>query len=170
VTDSEGDAVTAQPTTAGPAPTAATRDPRLADLAHAADVEFILALFVDLTGKPCAKLVPAASADELQDDGVGFAGYAVGAIGQQPHDPDLVVVPDVASFTPLPWVRPNLALVHCDPHVEGRPWPYAPRVVLRSVLEAPRSSTSSSTATPTGRCARPTPATTPTGPATTPGA
>jgi glutamine synthetase len=103
-------------------------------LAEADGVEFLLALFVDLTGKPCAKLVPVAAADTLQDDGVGFAGYAVGAIGQQPQDPDLIAVPDVGSYTPLPWVRPNLALVHCDPHVQGEPWPYAPRVVLRRML------------------------------------
>jgi glutamine synthetase len=106
----------------------------LADLAAADGVRFLLALFVDLTGKPCAKLVPVEAADELQHEGVGFAGYAVGAMGQQPCDPDLIALPDVASYTPLPWVRENLALVHCDPHVEGRPWPFAPRVILRKAL------------------------------------
>ena len=25
--------------------------------------------------------------------------------------------------------------MHCDPHVEGAPWPYAPRVILRRMLE-----------------------------------
>src|ERR1700742_4094706 len=107
----------------------------LAVRARADGVRFLLALFVDLTGKPCAKLVPVEAADELQYEGVGFAGYAVGAIGQQPCDPDLIAIPDLASYTPLPWVREGLALVHCDPHVEGRPWPFAPRVILKSVLE-----------------------------------
>jgi len=97
-------------------------------------VRFLLALFVDLTGKPCAKLVPVEAADELQYDGVGFAGYAVGAIGQQPSDPDLIAIPDIDSYTPLPWVRPGLALVHCDPHVEGRAWPFAPRVILKAMI------------------------------------
>ncbi len=106
----------------------------LASLAHADGVRFLLALFVDLTGKPCAKLVPIEAADELQDDGVGFAGYAVGAMGQQPSDPDLVAIPDLASYTPLPWVREGLALVHCDPHVEGEPWPFAPRVILKALI------------------------------------
>jgi glutamine synthetase len=104
-------------------------------------VRFLLALFVDLTGKPCAKLVPVEAADELQHDGVGFAGYAVGAIGQQPSDPDLIAIPDVDSYTALPWVRPDLALVHCDPHVEGRAWPFAPRVILKAmVAEAAKQS------------------------------
>jgi len=31
-------------------------------------------------------------------------------------------------------VREGLALVHCDPHVAGRPWPFAPRVILKAML------------------------------------
>ena len=98
-------------------------------------VKFLLALFVDLTGKPCAKLVPVEAADALQHEGVGFAGYAVGAIGQEPCDPDLLAIPDLTSYTPVPWVREGLALVHCDPHVDGKPWPFAPRVILKTLLE-----------------------------------
>lgn len=115
-------------------PPSLTAPASLAERARADGVRFLLALFVDLTGKPCAKLVPVESADELEHEGVGFAGYAVGAIGQQPCDPDLIAIPDVASYTPLPWIREGLALVHCDPHVEGRPWPYAPRVLLKAML------------------------------------
>lgn len=55
-------------------------------------------------------------------------------MGQQPNDPDLIAIPDLQSFTPLHFVRPGLAMVHCDPHVEGRPHPFAPRVILRRVL------------------------------------
>jgi glutamine synthetase len=102
--------------------------------ARADGVRFLLALFVDLAGKPCAKLVPVEAADDLQYDGVGFAGFAVGAIGQQPSDPDLIVIPDLSSYTLLPMVREGLALVHCDPHVEGKPWPFAPRVILKAQL------------------------------------
>jgi glutamine synthetase len=92
-------------------------------------------LFVDLRGKPCAKLVPVEAVDLLATDGVGFAGYAVGAMGQEPKDPDLMAIPDVASFTPIPFVKDGLAIVHCDPHVEGQPWPYAPRVILKSLIQ-----------------------------------
>jgi glutamine synthetase len=111
----------------------------LATRAKKDGVRFLLAVFVDLTGKPCAKLVPVEAAAELQEAGVGFAGYAVGAIGQQPSDPDLVAMPDLGSYTPIPWVRDGLALVHCDPHVEGRPWPFAPRVILKSMLAKARA-------------------------------
>jgi glutamine synthetase len=123
-------------------PAEAAQEEALLDLAtraRADGVRFLLALFVDLTGKPCAKLVPVEAADELQHEGVGFAGYAVGAMGQQPSDPDLIALPDLASYAPLPWVREGLALVHCDPHVEGKPWPYAPRVILKTLLERARA-------------------------------
>lgn len=108
--------------------------PTLSQLAHASGTTFILALFVTLSGKPCAKLVPIEAVKQLEDDGVGFAGYAAGYMGQEPKDSDLVAVPDVSSFTPIPFVRPGLALVHCDPHVDGVAWPFAPRVILREQL------------------------------------
>ena len=86
------------------------------------------------------KLVPIEAADELQDDGVGFAGYAVGRDGPAAEaTPTWSRSPTCASYTPLP-VRasPGLALVHCDPHVEGKPWPFAPRVILQGAAAAGR--------------------------------
>ncbi|MGV9709524.1 type III glutamate--ammonia ligase [Gordonia sp. NPDC003424] len=106
----------------------------LADLCAASGTTFILALFVDLRGKPCAKLVPVEAVDELATNGVGFAGYAVGAMGQEPKDPDLIAIPDPASFLPIPFIKEGLAIVHCDPHVEGRPWPFAPRNILKALI------------------------------------
>lgn len=124
-----------------PAPTAAgvPAEPSgvqsLASLAKADGVRFLLATFTTLTGKPCAKLVPVQAADALENEGVGFAGYAAGGMGQQPRDPDLIALPDKASYTPLPFVRDGLGMVHCDPHVGGRPYPFAPRVILRAAIE-----------------------------------
>lgn len=106
----------------------------LATLAEKTSTRFVLALFVDLRGKPCAKLVPVEAIDLLATEGVGFAGYAVGAMGQEPKDPDLMAIPDPASFTPVPFLKEGLAIVHCDPHVEGKPWPYAPRVILKTLV------------------------------------
>ncbi|MDG4668192.1 type III glutamate--ammonia ligase [Mycobacterium sp. 236(2023)] len=107
----------------------------LQDLAKENGTKFILALFVDLRGKPCAKLVPVEAVDLLATEGVGFAGYAVGAMGQEPKDPDMMAIPDPDSFTPIPFIKEGLAIVHCDPHVEGAPWPYAPRVILKKLIE-----------------------------------
>ncbi len=107
----------------------------LAALAQQSGTKFILALFVDLRGKPCAKLVPVEAVELLATEGVGFAGYAVGAMGQEPKDPDLMAIPDPASFTSIPFIKDGLAIVHCDPHVNGKPWPYAPRVILKTLVE-----------------------------------
>ena len=107
----------------------------LEDLAAQAGTRFLLALFVDLRGKPCAKLVPIEAINLLATEGVGFAGYAVGAMGQEPKDPDMMAIPDPSSFTPIPFIKDGLAIVHCDPHVEGAPWPYAPRVILKSLIQ-----------------------------------
>src|SRR4051794_27639390 len=84
--------------------------------------------------KPNAKLVPAAHLDDLLSDGAGFAGFAAGEIGQRPNDPDMIAIPDVRSFTPLPW-RPEVARMACDVQVEGESWPYCPRTILRRQLD-----------------------------------
>ena len=96
-------------------------------------IEFFFAMFVDMHGKPCAKLVPARFYDSLMHDGVGFAGFAAGSMGQSPADPDLVAIPDPASYTPVPW-QAGLAVLQCDIYVEGEEWPYSPRVILRRQL------------------------------------
>jgi glutamine synthetase len=100
-------------------------------------IEFFFAQFVDLYARPSAKLVPAANLDDLVADGAGFAGFAAGEIGQVPSDPDIAAIPDLASFTPVPW-QPNLARFACDVTVEGEEWPYCPRTILRRVLARAR--------------------------------
>ena len=96
-------------------------------------VEFLFAQFVDMHGKPNAKLVPIAHLDALLEDGAGFAGFAAGDIGQGPHDPDIAAMPDPRSLTHLPW-KPEIARFACDITVEGEPWPYCPRTILRNQL------------------------------------
>lgn len=97
-------------------------------------VEFIYAMFVEMHGKPCAKLVPVAAFEGLMTSGAGFGGFAAGPIGQDPSSPDILAIPDPASYTQLPW-QPNVAAMQCDPTVDGELWPYAPRVILRRALE-----------------------------------
>jgi glutamine synthetase len=107
------------------------------ELAARADedgIEFFLAMFVDLHGKPCAKAVPRTSLNLLMDGGAGFAGFAAGDLGQGPADPDITVLPDPASYTKVPW-KDGIAVLHCDPYVGDDPWPYAPRVILKRLLK-----------------------------------
>src|SRR3989442_223704 len=100
-------------------------------------VEFYFAQFVDMYGRPSAKLVPAAYLDDLVTDGAGFAGFAAGEIGQLPSDPDIAAIPDLRSFTPVPW-ESTVARFACDVTVDGEEWPYDPRTILRRQLEKAR--------------------------------
>ena len=101
--------------------------------AEADGVEFIYAMFVEMHGKPCAKLVPVEALDAVLEDGAGFAGFAAGPMGQDPSSPDILAIPDPDSYTVLPW-QPNVAAMQCDPTVEGELWPYAPRVILKRAM------------------------------------
>jgi len=114
--------------------------PTLDDLKRERDekgIEFYFAQFVDMYARPSAKLVPAANLDELVEEGAGFAGFAAGELGQAPSDPDIAAIPDLRSYTPIPW-QPNLARFACDVYVEGEEWPYDPRTILRRQLEKTR--------------------------------
>ena len=102
-------------------------------LVDAQGIEFLFCQFVEMYGKPNAKLVPTTHLEDAFADGAGFAGFAAGEIGQGPHSPDLAAMPDPASYTPVPW-QPNLARVACDVYVEGEPSPYCPRTILRRQL------------------------------------
>jgi len=105
---------------------------------EARGIEFYFAQFVDMYARPSAKLIPAAHLDSLVTDGAGFAGFAAGELGQFPSDPDIAAIPDLRSFTPVPW-EPGLARFACDIYVEGEEWPYDPRTILRRQLEKARA-------------------------------
>jgi len=97
-------------------------------------IEFYLCSFVELSGAPKAKLVPATHVEEMQREGAGFAGFAAGDLNQGPHDPDVVSIPDFKSLSVLPW-RKNVAWVPGNLHVNGQPWPFCPRTILSRQLE-----------------------------------
>src|SRR5919112_908756 len=107
-------------------------------LAEERGVEFYFAQFVDMYARPSAKLIPAANLDDLVNDGAGFAGFAAGEIGQFPSDPDIAAIPDLASYTPVPW-QSNLARFACDIYVDGEEWPYDPRTILRRQIARARA-------------------------------
>jgi glutamine synthetase len=121
--------------TAAPPPfVSPTSEDEAREWVRANGIEFLFAQFVDMHGKPNAKLVPAGHLDDLLADGAGFAGFAAGEIGQAPSDPDMIAMPDIRSLTPLPW-RPGVARFACDVQVEGEEWPYCPRTILRRQLD-----------------------------------
>src|SRR2546429_5421773 len=98
---------------------------QLRERAESDGVRFFFAMFVDMHGKPCAKMIPVEATDVLTGGGAGFAGFAAGPMGQSPADPDMIAVPDPASYTPTPW-QPGPAGLQCDIHVEGQARAYTP--------------------------------------------
>src|SRR5439155_15946463 len=99
-------------------------------LVDAQGIEFLFCQFVEMHGKPNAKLVPATHLEDAFAEGAGFAGFAAGEIGQGPHSPDMAAMPDPASYTHVPW-EPTLARFASDIYVEGESWPYCPRTILK---------------------------------------
>ncbi len=50
----------------------------------------------------------------------------------------MIAVPDPDSYPVAPWA-PQLAVVQCDIHVDGEPWPYTPRLILKGMLDKARA-------------------------------
>jgi len=111
---------------------------QIRELAQERGIEFYFAQFVDMYARPSAKLIPAGNLDDLVSEGAGFAGFAAGELGQLPSDPDIAAMPDLSSYTPVPWER-NLARFACDVYVDGEEWPYDPRTILRRGLARAKS-------------------------------
>lgn len=97
-------------------------------------IDYILAQYVDIHGTPRCKGVPASAFDLFVAGSAGFAGAAVWGMGQGPHDHDMIAVPDLESYTPVPWEE-GVARFACDISVDGKPWPYCPRTALRVASE-----------------------------------
>lgn len=98
-------------------------------------LKYILAQFVDIHGAAKAKAVPARHLDMVLRDGAGFAGFAVWGLGMGPHGPDYMAVGDPDTLTAVPWM-PGFARMACDGAVQGSPYEYCSRVVLKRQLAA----------------------------------
>jgi len=100
-------------------------------------IQYFLCSFVEMSGAPKAKLVPATHFEEMLQEGAAFAGFACGDVGQGPHDPDIASIPDLNSLTILPW-RKEMAWVIGNLHVNGKQWDYCPRTILSRQLDRAR--------------------------------
>ena len=100
-------------------------------------IEFFLCSFVEMSGAPKAKVVPAVHLEDMAEGSAGFAGFAAGNMGQGPHDTDMLAMPDFNSLAILPW-RTNVAWVASNITVDEQPWPYCPRTILQRQLAQAR--------------------------------
>ena len=110
-------------------PTAEHIAQRLAD----DGVTYMLAQWVDIHGTPRCKGVPASAFDQFLAGSAGFAGAATVGMGQGPHSHDLIGMPDLSTYTLVPW-EPGVARFACNIEVDGEPWPYCSRTALQRQL------------------------------------
>ena len=99
------------------------------------DVKYILAQFVDIHGAAKAKAVPARHLDMILGEGAGFAGFALWGLGMGPHGPDYMAKGDLSTLDLVPWM-PGFARIACDGYVNGAPYEYCSRIVLKRQLAA----------------------------------
>lgn len=98
------------------------------------NVKYVLAQFVDIHGVAKVKSVPAAHLEDILNSGAGFAGGAIWGMGIKPNGPDYMAVGDLSTLSLIPW-QTGYARIICDGHVNGKPYEYDSRVVLKNQLE-----------------------------------
>ena len=96
-------------------------------------VKYVLAQFVDIHGVAKVKSVPAAHLNDILTVGAGFAGGAIWGMGIKPNGPDYMAVGELATLSLIPW-QPGYARIICDGHVNGKPYEYDSRVVLKKQI------------------------------------
>lgn len=104
------------------------------------EFDYYLAQFVDIHGRPKAKLVPANHQEMIFGAGAGFAGFAIAGMGMGPHGPEFMAVGDRKDIRPVPWM-PGTAVVTCDGHMQGKPHALDSRVIAKKALADFREAT-----------------------------
>ena len=115
------------------------------DWAHrfqAEGVRDVECLFADVTGYPRGKLMPAASFARGQELRICQAIPMQCVTGEYSYhpifpdsDPDVRLVPDMATLAPVPWASvPRYVAVHDCVELSGELCPFAPRSVLKTVV------------------------------------
>ncbi len=97
------------------------------------NVKYVLAQFVDIHGVAKVKSVPVAHLEDILTAGAGFAGGAIWGMGIKPNGPDYMAVGELATLNLIPW-QPGYARIICDGHVNGKPYEYDSRVVLKKQI------------------------------------
>lgn len=96
-------------------------------------IKYVLAQFADIHGVAKVKSVPAAHLEDVLTAGAGFAGGAIWGTGIAPNGPDYMAVGDLPTLGLVPW-QTGYARIVCDGHVNGKPYEYDARVVLKKQI------------------------------------
>jgi len=97
-------------------------------------IKYVLAQFADIHGVAKVKSVPVAHLEDVLTAGAGFAGGAIWGTGIAPNGPDYMAVGDLTTLGLVPW-QAGYSRIVCDGHVNGKPYEYDARVVLKRQLD-----------------------------------
>ena len=94
-------------------------------------VEFISLRFTDILGTPKSATVPISKLEEILASGFWVDGSSIeGFMGI--HESDMLLVPDLATYVPLPWTQGKVARIICDVYgTDEKPFEGDPRGVLK---------------------------------------
>jgi glutamine synthetase len=117
--------------------------PTLADDLRAWGVRDVECVFPDVTGHPRGKLMPVAAFAAGAELRMAEAVTTQCVTGEYPEhelfpdqDPDIRMVPDYATLRRVPWTaKPRAMAIHDCVGLDGSACDFAPRTVLRRVLE-----------------------------------
>lgn len=99
-------------------------------------VKFVNLQFTDILGVIKGAAIPAQRLGEALDKGLWFDGSSVEGFGRI-YESDMVLRPDVSTYSVLPWTPPELkvARIICDVlDPDGRPFAGDPRHILRRAM------------------------------------
>jgi glutamate---methylamine ligase len=100
---------------------------------QAKPIKQVLVSFIDLAGVARAKLIPVGSLETVAGQGVRFSGAKI-ALGMDAGGPDVVAMPDPASFVQLPWSK-EVGWLAADLFLDGAPLSVCPRGILKRQVE-----------------------------------
>jgi glutamine synthetase len=100
---------------------------------RAKGVEFCLASYVDIHGRPKCKVVPIDHLPGMMRGSELFTGAALDGVPQEVNDDEVAALPDPGAVTILPW-KPNFAWFPSDLWLRDQPFEACSRQILRRVL------------------------------------
>ncbi|WP_148883012.1 type I glutamate--ammonia ligase [Thermococcus aciditolerans] len=93
---------------------------------------FVQLVFVDINGVPKGMEIPVDRYEDALTEGIAFDGSSISGF-QRIEDSDLVLKPDPATYTEVPWE--GIARVYGYIYKDGSPYGADPRGVLRAAIE-----------------------------------
>ncbi|MFA5246993.1 MAG: type I glutamate--ammonia ligase [Candidatus Micrarchaeia archaeon] len=108
--------------------------PEVLSAAKNAGVEFISLRFTDVLGTQKSATIPFSKLEDVLSAGFWFDGSSIEGFARI-HESDMLLVPDLSTFAPLPWTQNKVARVICDVHgIDEKPFEGDPRFVLKKQL------------------------------------